>query len=191
MGKEKKALDDVVLVLQRLGGEISDNLELFEMSKADNDEAGLETLEEDTSRITGDIEKLEFRRMFNQPADPSNCFVDLQSGAGGTEACDWAQMLLRQYLKYAERKGFKTTIEDDVFVGSDTQFVAPVSIGKGATIGAGTTVTHDVPAGALAVSRAPQKDIAGYQRKRKRACTVLSRNRANQTVMGSSPSGLR
>ena len=113
MGKEKKALDDVVLVLQRLGGEISDNLELFEMSKADNDEAGLETLEEDTSRITGDIEKLEFRRMFNQPADPSNCFVDLQAGAGGTEACDWAQMLLRQYLKYAERKSFKSTVEDE------------------------------------------------------------------------------
>mgnify|MGYP003335136287 FL=1 len=113
LGKEKKALDDVVLVLQRLGGEISDNLELFEMSKADNDEAGLETLEEDTSRITGDIEKLEFRRMFNQPADPSNCFVDLQAGAGGTEACDWAQMLLRQYLKYAERKSFKSTVEDE------------------------------------------------------------------------------
>ncbi len=113
LGKEKKALDDVVLVLQRLGGEIDDNLELFEMSKADNDEAGLMTLEEDTARITTEIEKLEFRRMFNQPADPSNCFVDLQAGAGGTEACDWAQMLLRQYLKYAERKGFKATVEDE------------------------------------------------------------------------------
>jgi peptide chain release factor 2 len=103
----------VVLVLQRLGGEIDDNLELFEMSKADDDEAGLVTLEEDTARITAEIEKLEFRRMFNQPADPSNCFVDLQAGAGGTEACDWAQMLLRQYLKYAERKGFKSTVEDE------------------------------------------------------------------------------
>ncbi len=102
-----------MLVLQRLGGEIEDNLELFEMSKADNDEAGLITLEEDTARITAEIEKLEFRRMFNQPADPSNCFVDLQAGAGGTEACDWAQMLLRQYLKYAERKGFKATVEDE------------------------------------------------------------------------------
>jgi len=100
-----------VLVLQRLGSEIADNLELFEMSKEENDEAGLETLEEDTARITTEIEKLEFRRMFNQPADPSNCFVDLQSGAGGTEACDWASMLLRQYLKYAERKSFKATVE--------------------------------------------------------------------------------
>ena len=103
----------MVLVLQRLGGEIDDNLELFEMSKADNDEAGLVTLEEDAARITAEIEKLEFRRMFNQPADPSNCFVDLQAGVGGTEACDWAQMLLRQYLKYAERKGFKATVEDE------------------------------------------------------------------------------
>jgi peptide chain release factor 2 len=113
LGKEKKALDDIVLVLQRLGSEIADNLELFEMSKEENDEAGLETLEEDTARITTEIEKLEFRRMFNQPADPSNCFVDLQSGAGGTEACDWASMLLRQYLKYAERKSFKATVEDE------------------------------------------------------------------------------
>ncbi|MGA1055379.1 MAG: peptide chain release factor 2, partial [Pseudohongiellaceae bacterium] len=58
-------------------------------------------------------EQLEFRRMFNNPADPSNCFLDIQAGAGGTEACDWAGMLLRQYLRYAERKGFKTTIEDE------------------------------------------------------------------------------
>ncbi len=103
----------MVLVLQRLGGEIADDLELFEMSKADQDEAGLATLEDDAARIAADIEKLEFRRMFNQPADPSNCFVDLQAGAGGTEACDWAQMLLRQCLKYAERKSFKATVEDE------------------------------------------------------------------------------
>ena len=51
--------------------------------------------------------------MFNQPADPSNCFIDIQAGAGGTEAQDWASMLLRQYLKYAERKGFKTDLEDE------------------------------------------------------------------------------
>jgi peptide chain release factor 2 len=51
--------------------------------------------------------------MFNNPADPMNCFLDIQAGAGGTEACDWASMLLRQYLKYAERKGFKTAIEDE------------------------------------------------------------------------------
>ena len=103
----------MVLVLGRLQQEIEDNSELFEMSRDDNDEAGLQTLEEDTQRIQSEIEKLEFRRMFNNPADPSNAFIDIQAGAGGTEACDWASMLLRQYLKYAEQKGFKATLEDE------------------------------------------------------------------------------
>ena len=113
LGKEKKSLDDIVLVLTRLSQEIEDNSELFEMSKADNDDAGLQTIEEDTQRIEAEIQKLEFRRMFNNPADPLNAFLDIQAGAGGTEACDWASMLLRQYLKYAERKGFKATLEDE------------------------------------------------------------------------------
>ena len=113
LGKEKKALDDVVVTLSRLTQEIADNSELFEMSKADSDDAGLEMLEEETRKLTADIEKLEFRRMFNNPADPSNAFLDIQAGAGGTEACDWASMLLRQYLKYAERKGFKASVEDE------------------------------------------------------------------------------
>ena len=113
LGKEKKSLDDIVLVLSRLNQEIEDNTELFEMSKADNDDAGLQTIEEDTQRIEAEIQKLEFRRMFNNPADPLNAFLDIQAGAGGTEACDWASMLLRQYLKYAERKGFKATLEDE------------------------------------------------------------------------------
>jgi peptide chain release factor 2 len=113
LGKEKKSLDDIVLALGRLTQEIEDNTELFEMSRADSDEAGLITIEEDTQRIQIEIEKLEFRRMFNNPADPLNAFLDIQAGAGGTEACDWASMLLRQYLKYAERKGFKATLEDE------------------------------------------------------------------------------
>ncbi len=83
------------------------------MSKSDEDETGLLTLEEDSQRILTEVEKLEFRRMFNNPADPLNAFLDIQAGAGGTEACDWASMLLRQYLKYAERKGFKATLEDE------------------------------------------------------------------------------
>jgi peptide chain release factor 2 len=93
--------------------QIADNTELFDMSKSDNDESGLITIEEDTQRILSEVEKLEFRRMFNNPADPLNAFLDIQAGAGGTEACDWASMLLRQYLKYAERKGFKATLEDE------------------------------------------------------------------------------
>ena len=110
LGKEKKSLDDIVLALGRLTQEIEDNSELLEMSRADSDEAGLITIEEDTQRIQTEIEKLEFRRMFNNPAYPLNAFLDIQAGAGGTEACDWASMLLRQYLKYAERKGFKATL---------------------------------------------------------------------------------
>ncbi len=83
------------------------------MSKADDDVAGLEAIESDASSLREIVEKLEFRRMFSNPADPSNCFIDIQAGAGGTEACDWAGMLLRQYLKYCERKGFKATLEDE------------------------------------------------------------------------------
>jgi hypothetical protein len=59
------------------------------------------------------VEQLEFRRMFSNPADPLNCFIDIQAGAGGTEACDWASMLLRQYLKYCERKGFKAEVLEE------------------------------------------------------------------------------
>ena len=113
LGKEKKQLDDIVTMLQSLERDLADNLELFEMSKEDGDEAGLATIETDTARLTEHVKALEFRRMFNQAADPLNAFLDIQAGAGGTEACDWASMLLRQYLKYAERKGFKTTIEDE------------------------------------------------------------------------------
>ncbi|MEN9372577.1 MAG: peptide chain release factor 2 [Pseudomonadota bacterium] len=126
LGKEKKMLDGVVLTLQTLASELSDNSELFEMSKEDGDEAGLITIEGEAQKLEAIIKDLEFRRMFNNPADPLPCFLDIQAGAGGTEACDWASILLRQYLKYAERKGFKTTIEDET--AGDTAGI------KGATI---------------------------------------------------------
>jgi len=113
LGREKKQLDDVVVTLGNLTRELSDNLELFEMSKDDGDEAGLRAIEAESAKLAKDVEALEFRRMFNNPADPLNAFLDIQAGAGGTEACDWASMLLRQYLKYAERKGFKSTVEDE------------------------------------------------------------------------------
>ncbi|WP_139237444.1 peptide chain release factor 2 [Variovorax sp. OV329] len=113
LGKEKKALDSIVLVLDTIGTELADNTELYEMSRADEDFDGLQAISDDTARIAQEVEKLEFRRMFNNPADPNNAFLDIQAGAGGTEACDWASMLLRQYLRYAERKGFKPQIEDE------------------------------------------------------------------------------
>ncbi len=113
MGKEKKLLDGVVVTLTDLDRDLSDSTELFEMSRDDGDEDGLVTIEADAARLEEIVKGLEFRRMFNNPADPLNCFLDIQAGAGGTEACDWASMLLRQYLRYAERKGFKTELEDE------------------------------------------------------------------------------
>ena len=113
LGKEKKALDGVVVTLDDLTRDLSDNGELFEISSDEGDEAGLQAIADDVARLEKIVEDLEFRRMFNQPADANNAFLDIQAGAGGTEAQDWASMLLRQYLKYAERKGFKTEIEDE------------------------------------------------------------------------------
>ena len=113
LGKEKRTLENVVQTIDHLTSNLSDSLELFEMSKEEDDFAGLEAIEADAAKLQETVEQMEFRRMFNNPADPLNCFVDIQAGAGGTEACDWAGMLLRQYLKYCERKGFKATLEDE------------------------------------------------------------------------------
>ncbi len=113
-------------VIERLTSELADNTELFGMAKDEGDFSGMQSIEGEAAKVSVEVEKMEFRRMFNNPADPLNCFLDVQSGAGGTEACDWASMLLRQYLKYAERKGFKTTIEDET--AGDTAGI------KGATI---------------------------------------------------------
>jgi peptide chain release factor 2 len=116
----------VVLVIDRLTQELADNAELFEMSREEEDEAGMVGIEGEVATMASEVEKMEFRRMFNNPADPLNAFLDIQAGAGGTEACDWASMLLRQYLRYAERKGFKAQIEDES--AGDTAGI------KGATI---------------------------------------------------------
>jgi peptide chain release factor 2 len=103
----------VVETIDHLASNLSDNTELYDMSKADGDEAGLQAIEGEAQKLEEIVAQLEFRRMFNNPADPSNCFIDIQAGAGGTEACDWASMLLRQYLKYCERKGFKTEVMEE------------------------------------------------------------------------------
>ena len=101
------------MVIESLTRNLADNGELFEMSKEEGDAAGLQAIFDDVQTLLQDVEGLEFRRMFSNPADPSNCFVDIQAGAGGTEACDWAGMLLRQYVRYCERKGFKAELEDE------------------------------------------------------------------------------
>jgi peptide chain release factor 2 len=103
----------VVATIDHLQSHLSDNSELYEMVKADQDVASLQSIEADAGKLRTTVEDLEFRRMFSNPADPSNCFLDIQAGAGGTEACDWAQMLLRQYLRYCERKGFKAELLEE------------------------------------------------------------------------------
>ena len=100
----------MVQTIDHLTSNLADNTELFEMSKAEDDFAGIRAIEAEAAKLEASVAEMEFRRMFNNPADPSNCFLDLQAGAGGTEACDWAQMLLRQYLRYCERKGFKAEV---------------------------------------------------------------------------------
>jgi peptide chain release factor 2 len=113
LGREKKTLETVVETIDHLASNLADNSELFEMSKADDDLPALAVIEAEAAKLGETVEELEFRRMFNNPADPLNCFIDIQAGAGGTEACDWAAMLLRQYLKYCERKGFKTEVMEE------------------------------------------------------------------------------
>ena len=83
------------------------------MAQLDNDSDTLEAIELDADKFQKTIETLEFKRMFSNPADPLNCFLDIQAGAGGTEAQDWASMLLRQYLRYCENKGFKADVMEE------------------------------------------------------------------------------
>ncbi len=83
------------------------------MARGENDDDTLLAVEADAANIESQVAALEFRRMFSNPADPNNCFLDIQAGAGGTEAQDWASMLLRMYLKYCERKGFQIEVLEE------------------------------------------------------------------------------
>jgi len=126
LGKERKALEAVVLTLREVAQSLDDNAELLEMSLEEGDEASLLSVAEDVQAVAHRVEELEFRRMFSGELDAANCFIDIQSGSGGTEAQDWASMLLRMYLRYSERKGYAVEIMEE----SDGE-VAGI---KGATI---------------------------------------------------------
>ena len=102
-----------MLGLTQIQQNLADSAELFEMAREENDEDSLLSIADDVKDIEKRVAELEFRRMFSNPADPNNCFIDIQAGAGGTEACDWASMLLRQYLRYCERKGFKVEVLEE------------------------------------------------------------------------------
>ena len=113
LGREKKLLDGVVQRILELESGLADADELFEIARSEDDDSTLVSVEEDVHRLEVLVADLEFRRMFSNPADPSPCFMEIQAGAGGTEAQDWAQMLLRQYLRYCERKGFKAEVLEE------------------------------------------------------------------------------
>ena len=110
LGKEKKSLENIVDSLTNIRSGLRDATDLVEMARAENDDDTLLAVEADAHDLQKQVEGMEFRRMFSNPLDKNSCFIDIQAGAGGTEAQDWASMLLRQYLRYCERKGFKTEI---------------------------------------------------------------------------------
>ena len=99
--------------LTALGRGLADSRELFELARADGDDATLEAVRDDVAALGKVVADLEFRRMFAHPMDPNPCFVDIQSGSGGTEAQDWTSMLLRMYLKYCERKGYSVEVLEE------------------------------------------------------------------------------
>ncbi len=106
LGREKKSLDSTVKGLASIASELRDARELFEMARAESDEATVAGVAADVAKLEKEVAGLEFRRMFSNPLDPNNCFLDIQAGAGGTEAQDWAAMLERMYIKYCDRRGF-------------------------------------------------------------------------------------
>jgi peptide chain release factor 2 len=99
-----------VLTLNKMTRSLTDASELLEFAAEENDQETLDAVEEDLLALDADIAKLEFRRMFSGEMDESSAFLDIQSGSGGTEAQDWAEMLLRMYLRWAERHGFKSEL---------------------------------------------------------------------------------
>ncbi len=110
LGRERADLFAVVDGMDRLTAGIDDALELLELAREEQDEAALEGITQDEARYRREVEQLEFRRMFAGELDSANCFVDIQAGSGGTEAQDWAEMLLRMYLRWAEKRGFKAEL---------------------------------------------------------------------------------
>ncbi len=110
LGKERVGLESIVELLSNLTSGLDDSAELLEMAQEENDEDTLNSVNGDLEKLEAQIATLEFRRMFSGEQDPNNAFVDIQSGSGGTEAQDWAEMLLRMYLRWGESHGFKTEL---------------------------------------------------------------------------------
>jgi peptide chain release factor 2 len=112
LGRERARLEAVVGLLDKVTGSLRDAGELLDLAVEEGDESTAKELEGDVANIEREVKKLEFQRMFPGEMDSHNCFLDIQAGAGGTEAQDWAQMLLRMYLRWGDSHGFKTEVID-------------------------------------------------------------------------------
>jgi len=110
LGKEKTQLENIVDTLVELDRGAKDSLEMLELAQEENDQDLVDEVEGDLKTLEDKLAQLEFQRMFAGPMDGANAFIDIQSGSGGTEAQDWANMLLRMYLRWAEAQGFKAEI---------------------------------------------------------------------------------
>ncbi len=110
LGKERSQLEKVVVLLDQLATGLRDADELLSMAVEEDDASTIEGVADDLEGLEQGIAGLEFRRMFSGERDDSNAFLDIQSGAGGTEAQDWAEMMLRMYLRWAESHDFETEV---------------------------------------------------------------------------------
>jgi peptide chain release factor 2 len=110
LGRERATLEKTVTEIRANTDGLVDAAELLDMAESDDDADTAASVVSDVDRIATRVEQLEFRRMFSGELDASNCFVDIQAGAGGTEAQDWAEMLLRMYLRFCEGRGWKTEL---------------------------------------------------------------------------------
>ncbi len=110
LGRERSSLESIVSSIDTLDAGASDAMDLLEMAAEEDDEAAVADIEEEIASLLKVLEQLEFRRMFNGEMDANNAFLDIQAGSGGTEAQDWAEMLLRMYLRWGESRGFSTEL---------------------------------------------------------------------------------
>lgn len=110
LGRERAQLEQVVHQLQQLTQSIKDTMELFEMAREEDDESIIHDVAHELQKMEKQVAQLEFQRMFSGKMDNSNAFLDIQSGSGGTEAQDWAEMILRMYLRWGEHHGFVTEL---------------------------------------------------------------------------------
>lgn len=110
LGKERVDLENIVETINTLEESLSDSIDLLNLAAEEDDEDTVSAVENDLDANEEQLVKLEFRRMFSGEMDENNAFLDIQSGSGGTEAQDWADMLLRMYLRWGDRHGFKTEL---------------------------------------------------------------------------------